>query len=81
MPVVNILAQETKKGVTFKVKRERSRKLLRGAFIAQMPRTNPNRKGHLGVFFAHRSSHKHGQAPDQRGLHYELRRSPTRASC
>jgi len=36
--------KQTKKGVTFKVKKEKGRRLLKGAFIATM------RSGHRGVF-------------------------------
>ena len=43
-PLINFNAKQTKKGVTFKVKKNKGRKILKGAFIATMQR------GHKGVF-------------------------------
>lgn len=44
IPLIDFKARQTKKGVGFKVKKEKGRRLLKGAFIATM------RNGHRGVF-------------------------------
>lgn len=44
IPVVDFGAKQTKRGVSFKIKNDRGRRLVKGAFIATM------RSGHKGVF-------------------------------
>lgn len=44
IPIINVGARQTRKGVTVKVKRQGQRRTIKSAFIATMP------QGHTGVF-------------------------------
>lgn len=50
-------------GVSGKVKRNSSKKAIRGAFIARMPNPKEGEQGHLGVFMRRHPSQKYKPSP------------------